>query len=111
MARKKPVNTTIQVVMSIFIPILWFLACYRIEKLRAGIFIFVVISAELSFVLYYIDDVVEKESLFLFHIGNFEFDVFHVLSIAHAAVFGYIIFRWSKQWNEKVSTNFSIDGK
>ena len=105
MAKKKPVNITIQTIY-IFIPILALIALYRVEKLRWGILIAVLFAL----VYYSIDSSfgVDDDALSDFFMSgeNPLYGFLYMIIIAIQIVVSvYLIRKWSREWNNKVSTD------
>ena len=107
MARKKPVNITIQTILVLIpIPLLWLIACYRVEKLRWAILILALVAIEGWVIETYfndgglvsypslVDDDLEKIRLYLLWIP---------VVAAHIIMYVYLIRRWTNQWNKKMS--------
>ena len=105
MAKKKPVNITVQTIY-IFIPILSILALYRVEKLRWGILIAVLFGI----VSWGTDDSFEADDdtfiNFIIYGENLLYGILYMIYIAiEIAVFVYLIRKWSREWNVKLENS------
>lgn len=101
MAKKEPVNMTWQTVFA-FLPILYLIALYKVEKLTLGF------AIALCFVLvgWTINDTLGSSELHEFP-SNGEYDYgYYIAAIIHTIIsvvtFVYLIRRWSREWNEKI---------
>ena len=111
MAKKHPVSITLQTIY-IFIPILSIIAFYSVEKLRLAVLIGVMFLIG-SWGIEYIYVVENNDELdFAFYSEHPDYIVMHVALIAvNAVLFVYLIRKWSREWNIRLSTLTSESGK
>jgi len=100
LAKKEPVSVNWQTVF-IFIPLLAWLALYKIEKLRWGLLIGVLFAFVGFAIENPMDDTGEAE------IFSPTYQPTFIASMVWAAiiigVWVYLIRRWSREWNEKIA--------
>ena len=111
MARKKPVNMTFQIILVLIpIPLLWLIACYRVENLRWAILILALVAIEWWAIETYLNDggLVSYPSLVDDDYGNIRlYPIWIPVVVAHFIMYVYLIIRWTKQWNERMNMSTS----